>query len=79
MGKSQVHADIADVSVTAALSLRCSHLSCPGECIAEALGMNFAFLCEFEELHSPVRDARSQACTLYLFIHMQAQILCHPF
>ena len=32
-----------------------------GEAIAEALGMNYTFLCEFEELHSPVRDARSQA------------------
>ncbi|CAK0749136.1 hypothetical protein CVIRNUC_001887 [Coccomyxa viridis] len=31
-----------------------------GEAIAKALGMNYAFLCEFEELHSPVRDARSQ-------------------
>ncbi|CAL5222550.1 g4930 [Coccomyxa viridis] len=31
-----------------------------GEAIAEALGMNHTFLCEFEELHSPVRDARSQ-------------------
>ncbi|KAK9819777.1 hypothetical protein WJX72_002247 [[Myrmecia] bisecta] len=28
--------------------------------IAEALKMNYVFLCEFEELHSPQRDGRSQ-------------------
>ncbi|KAL4443466.1 hypothetical protein ABPG75_011203 [Micractinium tetrahymenae] len=28
--------------------------------IAKALGLNYAFLCEFEELRSPLRDARSQ-------------------
>lgn len=29
--------------------------------IARALGLNYVFLCEFEELRSPLRDARSQA------------------
>jgi hypothetical protein len=28
--------------------------------IGEALGLNGLFLCEFEELRSPLRDARSQ-------------------
>jgi hypothetical protein len=28
--------------------------------IAEALGLNYVFLCEFEELHSPLRDISSQ-------------------
>ena len=28
--------------------------------IAQALGLNYAFLCEFEEEYSPLRDARSQ-------------------
>ncbi|KAL4422229.1 hypothetical protein ABPG77_009704 [Micractinium sp. CCAP 211/92] len=28
--------------------------------IAKALGLNYVFLCEFEELRSPLRDARSQ-------------------
>lgn len=32
--------------------------------IAEALGLNYAFLCEFEELHSPLRDASSQGGAL---------------
>jgi hypothetical protein len=31
-----------------------------GTAIAEALRLNYAFLSEFEELRSPVRDARSQ-------------------
>lgn len=31
-----------------------------GRRIAEALHMNYVFLCEFEELWSPVRDAASQ-------------------
>lgn len=31
-----------------------------GAAIARALGLNYLFLCEFEELHSPLRDARSQ-------------------
>ncbi len=28
--------------------------------IAEELGLNYAFLCEFDELHSPLRDPSSQ-------------------
>ena len=52
-----------ELSISGACLARC--LSCvalhAGETIAEALGMNYTFLCEFEELHSPVRDARSQA------------------
>ena len=32
-----------------------------GAAIAEALGLNYLFLCEFEELASPLRNARSQA------------------
>ncbi|KAK9843329.1 hypothetical protein WJX74_010444 [Apatococcus lobatus] len=28
--------------------------------IAQALQLNYVFFCEFEELHSPARDARSQ-------------------
>ncbi len=31
-----------------------------GVAIAEALQLNYVFLCEFEELHSELRDARSQ-------------------
>lgn len=31
-----------------------------GVAIAQALGLNYAFLSEFEEIHSPLRDARSQ-------------------
>lgn len=31
-----------------------------GKAIAEALQCNYAFVCEFEELHSPVRNARTQ-------------------
>ncbi|KAI7843360.1 hypothetical protein COHA_003056 [Chlorella ohadii] len=31
-----------------------------GLAIAEAMGLNYVFLCEFEELHSPLRDARTQ-------------------
>ncbi|PSC72469.1 Endonuclease exonuclease phosphatase domain-containing [Micractinium conductrix] len=31
-----------------------------GVAIAQALGLNYAFLCEFEEEYSPLRDARSQ-------------------
>ena len=31
-----------------------------GKVIAEALHMDYAFLCEFEELRSPLRDALSQ-------------------
>lgn len=31
-----------------------------GVAIAQALGLNYAFFCEFEELRSPLRDARSQ-------------------
>ncbi|GAB4817239.1 hypothetical protein N2152v2_004285 [Parachlorella kessleri] len=31
-----------------------------GVAIAEALQLNYLFLCEFEELHSPLRDAKSQ-------------------
>ena len=32
-----------------------------GAAIAQALGLNYVFLSEFEELRSPLRDARSQA------------------
>ncbi|EFN58182.1 hypothetical protein CHLNCDRAFT_142016 [Chlorella variabilis] len=32
-----------------------------GVAIAEALQLNYVFLSEFEELHSPLRDARTQA------------------
>ena len=28
--------------------------------IAQALGLNYVFLCEFEELYSPVRNPSSQ-------------------
>jgi hypothetical protein len=31
-----------------------------GAAIARALGLNYIFVCEFQELHSPLRDARSQ-------------------
>lgn len=31
-----------------------------GSEIAKALGLNYAFYCEFEELHSPMRNAQSQ-------------------
>ena len=31
-----------------------------GVLIAEALGLNYLFLCEFEELASPLRDARTR-------------------
>jgi hypothetical protein len=31
-----------------------------GAAIAQALGLNYLFLCEFEELHSPLRDPHSQ-------------------
>ncbi|BDA41513.1 hypothetical protein COCOBI_02-2940 [Coccomyxa sp. Obi] len=34
-----------------------------GVAIAEALQLNYVFLCEFEELHSQLRDARSQVIT----------------
>ena len=37
------------------------HPACrTGQEIARALHMHYAFLCEFEELHSPLRDAQSQ-------------------
>lgn len=31
-----------------------------GAAIAQALGLNYLFVCEFHELHSPLRDGRSQ-------------------
>jgi hypothetical protein len=31
-----------------------------GAAIAKALGLNYLFVCEFEELHSPLRAAASQ-------------------
>lgn len=34
--------------------------ACAGRRIADALQMQCVFLCEFEEVHSPLRDARSQ-------------------
>lgn len=45
---------------------RCAHTPiarppAAGVEIARALGLNYVFLCEFEELRSPLRDARSQA------------------
>lgn len=37
-----------------------SHGADIGVAIAMALGLNYLFLCEFEELHSPLRDPRAQ-------------------
>ena len=38
----------------------CREVLATGRIIAEALRMDYAFLCEFEEIHSPLRDAMSQ-------------------
>ena len=39
--------------------------------IAQALQMNYVFFCEFEELHSPFRDAQSQ-------VHLWASLTAMP-
>ena len=33
-----------------------------GKHIAEQLGLNYVFFCEFEELHSPLRSPELQVC-----------------
>ena len=51
-------------------------LPAAGRVIAQALRMDYAFLCEFEELHSPLRDANSQVPLQTSFDASPAQVLC---
>lgn len=40
-----------------------THCAVSGVEIASSLGLNYVFLCEFEELHSPLRTAEAQVGT----------------
>lgn len=52
----------ADVLALQEIDIHCerSQWVDTGMAIAQALQLNYAFVCEFEELHSPLRDAASQ-------------------
>lgn len=52
----------ADVISLQEVDVGCDRSGCKdtGASIAQALGLNYLFICEFEELRSELRDARSQ-------------------
>ena len=55
---------------------------CPsraGKAIAKALHMDYAFLCEFEELRSPLRDVLSQVATDVVLSQMKGRGLCRIY
>lgn len=55
----QVDADVVSLQE---VDVGCERSGCKdtGAAIAQALGLNYLFICEFEELKSELRDARSQ-------------------